>query len=198
MGRLSYITGWLRHHHEGLYEKKAERGYGEEKGHAMLEAGIRRTAFEDGGRGHVPRNPGGHQNPKKAKTRTLPLGLAVGTSLANPLTSALKACLGLLTSKKQKGIKCVVLSPDICGNLEAGSSPGKLRLRLKGVTWPRLDSRGGKQTPSLEAAAQSLRKGAHTYGDGKSFWSYFAVCVNISLHSSDFRIIIVIFNIICN
>ena len=60
----------------------------------------------------------------------------------------------------------------------------------KQVTWLSPESREGKQTPSLEEAAKSLWKGVHMYRDGKNYWSYFVVYVNISLHPSDLIIVI--------
>lgn len=52
--------------HGGLYKKEAEGSCRRQESHVMLEAEIRMTAFEDGGRGHTPRNTGGCGKLKKA------------------------------------------------------------------------------------------------------------------------------------
>ena len=54
----------------------------------MMEAEIRTIRFEDGGRGHKPRNTGGHQKLKKGRAWIVLLGFPEGTSLVRALTLA--------------------------------------------------------------------------------------------------------------
>ena len=65
----------------------------------MMETEIRTMDFEDGGRGHKPRNAGSHQKLKKGRRWIIPLGPPEGTSLADTSTLALKAHFRRLTPR---------------------------------------------------------------------------------------------------
>ena len=86
---LSWIIRVGRHNHNNLYKTDSRGVRARRDADVMKEAEIIRVMhFEDGGRGHKPRNTGGHWKLKKARKQIFPSKAPGGICPANTLTLA--------------------------------------------------------------------------------------------------------------